>query len=91
MASSSLFTPEQLAKMHKSDSRVHEIHWAYSVPIIASILSTILRLYSKRLGRNGVALDDYFIVLATICVTGECVVGLALGMLSARHQHLHYR
>jgi hypothetical protein len=81
MVSSSMFTPEQLAKMHSSDSRVHEILWAYSVPIVASIVSTVLRLYSKRLGRNGIALDDYFIITATMCLTGECAVGLILGRL----------
>ena len=89
MASSSLFTPEQLAGMHESDSRVNEIHWAYSVPIVASILSTVLRLYSKRLGRNGIALDDYFIIHATICLNGECIVGLVLVMLSTTRLQIY--
>lgn len=53
--------------MHKSDSRVAEIRWVYSVPIAASVISTGLRLYAKRLGRNGIHLDDYLITIATVC------------------------
>jgi len=62
------FTPEELASMHKSDSRVAEIHWVYSVPIAASVISTGLRLYAKQLGRNGIHLDDYLITIATVCM-----------------------
>ncbi|KAF2121292.1 hypothetical protein BDV96DRAFT_667935 [Lophiotrema nucula] len=74
----SAFTPEQLAYMeaHRNDSRVSEIHWVYSVPIVASVISTGLRLWAKRAGRNGITLDDYLIVLATICLIGECSSGL---------------
>lgn len=61
------FTPADLANMHESDSRVSEIHWVYSVPIAAAVISTGLRLYSKHLGRNGIHLDDYLIVIATVC------------------------
>jgi hypothetical protein len=61
------FTPAELAAMHEGDSRVTEIHWVYTVPIVASIISTGLRLYAKRRGRNGIHLDDYLIVIATVC------------------------
>ena len=61
------FTPAELATMHESDSRVTEIHWVYSVPIAAAIISTTLRLYAKRLGGNGIHLDDYLIIIATVC------------------------
>lgn len=74
------FTPAELAAMHESDSRVTEIHWVYSVPIAASIISTGLRLFAKRRGRNGIHLDDYLIVIATVCapanidrITGKLV------------------
>lgn len=64
----SAFTPEQLAYMeaHKDDSRVSEIHWVYSVPIACATLSTGLRLWAKRAGRNGITLDDWLIVIATV-------------------------
>lgn len=62
----SQFTPAELATMRKSDSRVTEIHWVYSVPIVAAVVSTGLRLYSKHHGRNGIHLDDYLIVIATV-------------------------
>ncbi len=62
------FTPDQLAYLeaHKNDSRVPEIQILYSIPIALSILSTSLRLWSKHHGRNGITLDDYLIVLATV-------------------------
>jgi hypothetical protein len=65
----SAFTPEQLAYLeaHKDESRVAEIRWVYSVPIAAATLSTALRLWAKRVGRNGITLDDYLIVFATVC------------------------
>jgi hypothetical protein len=65
----SAFTPEQLAYMeaHRDDSRVAEIYWVYSVPIVAATISTTLRLWAKRVGRNGITLDDYLIVFATVC------------------------
>lgn len=53
--------------MHESDSRVAEIYWVYSVPIAASVISTGLRLYAKRFGKNGIHLDDYLITIATVC------------------------
>ena len=64
----SAFTPEELAYMqaHIHDSRVSEIHWVYSVPIAAATISTSLRLWAKRAGRNGITLDDYLIVFATV-------------------------
>ena len=67
----SAFTPEELAYLeaHKDESRVHEIHWVYSVPIAFGILSTLLRLWAKRIGRNGITLDDWLIVVATVCTT----------------------
>lgn len=62
------FTPEELAYLeaHKNDSRVFEIRWVYSVPIAFGILSTCLRLWAKKIGRNGITLDDWLIVLATV-------------------------
>lgn len=65
------FTPEELAYLeaHKDDSRVVEIHWVYSVPIAFGILSTALRLWAKQLGRNGITLDDWLIVLATVSIS----------------------
>jgi hypothetical protein len=77
----STFTPERLAYLqsHIDDSRVSEIHWVYSVPIIAATISTSLRLWAKRAGRNGITLDDYLIVFATICLIGECASGLGYG------------
>jgi len=64
----SAFTPERLAYLqeHINDSRVAEIHWVYSVPIVAATISTSLRLWAKRAGRNGITLDDYLIVFATV-------------------------
>ena len=61
------FTPAELDTMYESDSRVTEIHWVYSVPIAAAIISTGFRLYSKHYGRHGVHLDDYLIAIATVC------------------------
>lgn len=64
----SAFTPEELAYMeaHRDESRVTEIHWVYSVPIALATVSTGLRLWAKRAGRNGITLDDYLIVFATV-------------------------
>jgi hypothetical protein len=64
----SAFTPERLAYLeaHKDESRVTEIYWVYSVPIAAATISTALRLWAKRVGRNGITLDDYLIVFATV-------------------------
>lgn len=66
----SAFTPEKLAYMqaHINDSRVTAIHWLYSVPIVAATISTGLRLWAKHAGRNGITLDDYLIVCATVCL-----------------------
>jgi len=84
------FTPAELAAMHESDSRVTEIHWVYSVPIAASIISTGLRLYAKRRGRNGIHLDDYLIVIATICLIGQCASGLGFGPPHGMGRHVIY-
>ena len=67
---SSPFSPEELAYLeaHKHDSRVPEIQWVYSVPIAAATISTALRMWAKRYGRNGITLDDYFLILATVCL-----------------------
>ncbi|KAH8716857.1 hypothetical protein GQ44DRAFT_624659 [Phaeosphaeriaceae sp. PMI808] len=75
------FSPEELAYMeaHKDASRVNEITWLYCVPIVVAPLSTTLRFWAKRLGRNGIALDDYLILLATLCVIGQCVCGFVYG------------
>ena len=78
---SSAFTPEQWAYLeaHKNDSRVHEIRWCYSVPIPVSILSTAFRLWAKKAGRNGIRLDDYLIIFATVCFA----LSMSLFFLSA--------
>lgn len=75
------FSPEELAYLeaHKHDSRVHEIQWVYTVPIVAATISTGLRLWAKRLGRNGITLDDYLIMFATFCLLGQCASGLGYG------------
>jgi hypothetical protein len=75
------FSPAELAYLeaHKHDSRVTEIHWVYTVPIVAATLSTALRFWAKRLGRNGITLDDYLILFATLCVIGQCSSGLGYG------------
>ncbi|KAH6642508.1 hypothetical protein C7974DRAFT_385558 [Boeremia exigua] len=84
------FTPAELASMHESDSRVSEIHWVYSVPIAASIISTVLRLYAKRVGHNGIHLDDYLITIATICLIGQCASGLGYGPPHGMGRHVIY-
>ncbi|KAF2268887.1 hypothetical protein CC78DRAFT_330672 [Lojkania enalia] len=86
----SAFTPEKLAYMeaHKDESRVSEIHWVYSVPIAASFISTALRLWAKKAGRNGITLDDYIIVFATICLIGECASGLGYGPPHGMGRHV---
>ncbi|KAF3034920.1 hypothetical protein E8E12_006229 [Didymella heteroderae] len=76
--------------MHESDSRVAEIHWVYSVPIAASIISTGLRLYAKRFGKNGIHLDDYLITIATICLIGQCASGLGYGPPHGMGRHVIY-
>ncbi|KAI8943493.1 hypothetical protein NX059_001495 [Plenodomus lindquistii] len=77
----SAFTPDEWAYLeaNKNDSRVAEVRWVYSVPLAAAILSTGLRLWAKRYGRNGITLDDHLILLATVCVIGQCAVGLGYG------------
>ncbi|KAF2006254.1 hypothetical protein P154DRAFT_255849 [Amniculicola lignicola CBS 123094] len=86
----SAFTPEELAYMeaHRDDSRVAEIHWVYSWPIALSIISTSLRLWAKKAGRNGITLDDYLIVFATICLVGECASGLGYGPPHGMGRHV---
>ncbi|ORY18051.1 hypothetical protein BCR34DRAFT_596619 [Clohesyomyces aquaticus] len=86
----SAFTPEQLAYLeaHRDDSRVQEIYWVYSVPIAASIISTALRLWAKTAGRNGITLDDYLIVFATLCLVGQCATGLGYGPPHGMGRHV---
>ncbi|KAF2179019.1 hypothetical protein K469DRAFT_731295 [Zopfia rhizophila CBS 207.26] len=87
----SAFTPEQLAYLeaHKHESRVYQIHWVYSVPIVASFISTSLRLWAKRAGRNGITFDDYLIVFATICLIGQCSSGLGYGPPHGMGRHIN--
>jgi hypothetical protein len=87
----SVFTPEKLAYMeaHINDTRVRDIHWVYSVPIAAATISTALRLWAKRAGRNGITLDDYLIVAAT--VRSSPPVLLALAHRSSRVDMPHWR
>lgn len=75
----SAFTPEELAYMeaHIHDSRVSEIHWVYSVPIACATISTGLRLWAKRAGRNGITLDDWLIVFATVRSPPKAVIAAA--------------
>ncbi|KAF1961435.1 hypothetical protein CC80DRAFT_589798 [Byssothecium circinans] len=86
----SAFTPTELAYMeaHRDESRVHEIYWVYSVPIVCATVSTSLRLWAKRIGRNGITLDDWLIVLATICVIGICASGLGFGPPHGMGRHV---
>lgn len=84
------FSPEELAYLeaHKHENRFDEIHWVYSVPIVASTISTALRFWAKRLGRNGVTLDDYLILFATLCLIGECSSGLGYGPPHGMGRHV---
>jgi hypothetical protein len=67
----------------------------YSIPIAFGVFSTTLRLWAKSAGRNGITMDDWLIVVATvsvynrfgivssdntqICLIGECAAGLGFG------------
>ncbi|KAH7073905.1 hypothetical protein BKA63DRAFT_43098 [Paraphoma chrysanthemicola] len=84
------FSPEELAYLeaHKHESRVDEIQWVYTVPIVAATISTALRLWAKRLGRNGITLDDYLIMLATFCLLGQCASGLGYGPPHGMGRHV---
>ncbi|KAL5386659.1 hypothetical protein DPSP01_004023 [Paraphaeosphaeria sporulosa] len=86
----SAFTPEELVYLeaHKDETRVSEIHWVYSVPIAFGILSTSARLWAKSSGRNGITLDDWLIVVATICLVGECAAGLGYGPPHGMGRHV---
>jgi hypothetical protein len=70
-------------------SRVSDIHWFYSVPIAAATISTALRLWAKLYGKNGVTLDDYLILIATICLIGECISGLVYGSPYGMGRHVN--
>ena len=84
------FSPAELAYLeaHKHDSRVAEIHWVYSVPIAAAVVSTSMRIWAKRYGQNGITLDDYLILLATLCLIGECASGLGFGPPHGMGRHV---
>lgn len=84
------FSPEELAYLqaHADDSRVPEIHWVYSVPIAAATISTGMRLWAKRYGRNGITLDDYLILTATLCLIGQCASGLGYGPPHGMGRHV---
>lgn len=86
----SAFTPEKLAYMeaHKDDSRVSEIRWVYSVPIAASFVSTSLRLWAKKAGRNGITLDDYLIVFATVRYSTYLLFSYLIAMLDLSHRRV---
>lgn len=86
----SAFSPQELAYLeaHRNDSRVHEIHWVYSVPIALATLSTSFRLIAKHAGRNGITLDDWLIVFATICLIGQCASGLGYGPPHGMGRHV---
>ena len=62
------FTEEQLAdlEMRRDEDRTNEIRAAYIAPIPVILISTALRFWAKRMGRNKITLDDCFIVLASV-------------------------
>ncbi|PSN67789.1 hypothetical protein BS50DRAFT_348795 [Corynespora cassiicola Philippines] len=86
----SAFTPEKLAYMeaNRDASRLDEVYWIYSVPLVASTISTALRLWAKRAGRNGITLDDYLIVIATACLIGQCSTSLIIGPPNGIGRHV---
>ncbi|OCK76235.1 hypothetical protein K432DRAFT_306780, partial [Lepidopterella palustris CBS 459.81] len=45
-------------------------------------------LWAKKAGRNGITLDDYLIVFATICLVGECASGLGYGPPHGMGRHV---
>ena len=75
-----------------------------SVPIVCATISTALRLWAKRAGRNGITLDDWLIVFATVgrtitvtlnatdvnqvCLIGECASGLGYGPPHGMGRHV---
>lgn len=85
------FTDAELAYLeaHKHESRVHEIYWVYGVPIVAATVSTCLRLVAKWVGRNGITLDDYLIVFATLCIIGQCASGIGYGAGHGMGRHVN--
>jgi hypothetical protein len=89
----SAFSPERLAYLeaHRNDSRVHEIHWAYSVPIAVSVLSTGLRLWAKKAGRNGITLDDYLISFATVCTSNLAIVRALMDLADMSRRTMRQR
>jgi hypothetical protein len=62
------FSEEELKYLseHADASRVTDIQWFYSVPIVFATISIALRLWAKHAGKNGITLDDYLISLATV-------------------------
>jgi hypothetical protein len=64
----STFTGEQLAYMqaHINDSRVPDIYWIYCSAIVIAVSSTTLRVLAKKYTRNGISVEDYLAILATV-------------------------
>lgn len=87
---SSPFSPAELAYLeaHRDDSRAAELHWAYSVSLVAGIITTGLRLWAKRYGGTGIALDDYLILLATMFLTAQCIMVLGFGVPQGVGHHV---
>jgi len=87
---SSPFSAAELAYLeaHRNDSRLTELQWVYSVPIVASMISTGLRLWAKQYGGTGITLDDYLIILATMCLVGQCTIGLGFGIPYGMGRHV---
>ena len=56
--------------MSDQGSRVAAVIVCYTIPIPLEILATSLRLFAKlrQHGRDSLALDDFFIVFATVCL-----------------------
>lgn len=63
-------------------------HGGYKVVIVAGVLILMLllmvtgRLVSRRLKRAGVAVDDYFLLVATTLSIGLCAIAIACELSS---------
>jgi hypothetical protein len=76
----STFTDEQLAYMknHIDDSRVLDIYWIYCSAIVIAVISTTLRVLAKKYTRNGISVEDYLAILATVKAPSYDVITLLM-------------
>lgn len=76
----STFTDEQLAYMqaHIDDSRVPDIYWIYCSAIVIAVISTTLRVLAKKYTRNGISVEDYLAILATVKASSYDVMTLLI-------------